>query len=236
MASSGAGTSEEWGLHAGGSSGANGAVLPPNQATVEALREQRRRWIAALQRGAKFQSCQAQKMRTEVVRLIRQKYAGEVGAWFGPTLAAEHLADGCWPKDFEAAKGKCGCIGKDERGVNTSVTSRKWTAAFMNSSRDAVLPQLRAEFRKYPAVYRTQEGIKAVMPVGMAAMFLSILVLAVTYALDIRAIGGRGSARFGALIGVFAVGALVLHNYVNLNIAVKITLQQSLPIFSSGPL
>ena len=32
------------------------------------------------------------KVRTKVVRLIRQKYSGEVGKRFGPTLAAEHLA------------------------------------------------------------------------------------------------------------------------------------------------
>ena len=32
------------------------------------------------------------KLRTKVVRLIRQKYSGEVGERFGPTLAAEHLA------------------------------------------------------------------------------------------------------------------------------------------------
>ena len=32
------------------------------------------------------------KMRTKVVGLIRQKYAGEIGQRFGPTLAAEHLA------------------------------------------------------------------------------------------------------------------------------------------------
>jgi transposase len=31
------------------------------------------------------------KVRTKVVRLIRQKYSGEVGERFGPTLAAEHL-------------------------------------------------------------------------------------------------------------------------------------------------
>ncbi|HLJ51231.1 MAG TPA: hypothetical protein VKU01_34720 [Bryobacteraceae bacterium] len=36
-----------------------------------------------------------------------------------------------------------------------------------------LLPLLRDEFRRYPAVYRTQEGIKAVMPVGMIAMFFS---------------------------------------------------------------
>jgi transposase len=32
------------------------------------------------------------KVRTKVLRLIRQKYSGEVGQRFGPTLAAEHLA------------------------------------------------------------------------------------------------------------------------------------------------
>jgi predicted chitinase len=32
------------------------------------------------------------KVRAKVVRLIRQKYSGEVGRRFGPTLAAEHLA------------------------------------------------------------------------------------------------------------------------------------------------
>jgi hypothetical protein len=96
-----------------------------------------------------------------------------------------------------------------------------------------LLPQLRDEFRKFPAVYRKQEEIKAVMPVGMAAMFLSILVLAVIYALAYR--GGSGvaeGARFGALIGIFAVGAFVLHNYVNLNIGLKITLQQAAAYFT----
>jgi transposase len=34
----------------------------------------------------------AGKLRAKVVRLIRQKYSGEVGERFGPTLAAEHLA------------------------------------------------------------------------------------------------------------------------------------------------
>jgi len=96
-----------------------------------------------------------------------------------------------------------------------------------------LLPQLRDEFRKFPAVYRTQEDIRTVMPVGMAAMFLSILVLAVIYALAYR--GGSGvaeGARFGALIGIFAVGAFVLHNYVNLNIGVKLTMQQAAAYFA----
>jgi hypothetical protein len=91
-----------------------------------------------------------------------------------------------------------------------------------------LVPSLRSEFLKYPAVYRSQDGIKSVMPVGMAAMFVGMVVLAVLYAKLYR--GGSGvaeGARFGALIGVFAVCAFVVHNYVNLNIGGKLTLEQS---------
>jgi hypothetical protein len=86
------------------------------------------------------------------------------------------------------------------------------------------LPGMKNEFMKYPAVYRSQEGIKSVMPAGMAAMFVAMLVLAVIYAMLYR--GGSGLAegtRFGALIGVFAICSFVIHNYVNLNIGLKLT-------------
>jgi MFS family permease len=96
----------------------------------------------------------------------------------------------------------------------------------------ALLPQLADEFRKYPAVYRTQEGMKSVMPIGMAAMFVGILVLAVLYAMMYRAASGVAEgAGFGALIGIFAVCVFVLHNYVNLNIGLKLTLQQATAYF-----
>jgi uncharacterized protein YneF (UPF0154 family) len=87
---------------------------------------------------------------------------------------------------------------------------------------------MRSEFSKFPAVYRTQEAIKTVMPAGMAAMFIAMVVLAVIYAMLYQ--GGSGlaeGARFGALIAVFSVCTFVLHNYVNLNIGLKLTLQQA---------
>jgi hypothetical protein len=95
-----------------------------------------------------------------------------------------------------------------------------------------LLPSLRDEFLKYPAVYRSQEGIKRVMPAGMVAMFVAILILAILYAMIYK--GGAGvaeGARFGALIGVFAICAFVIHNYVNLNIGVALTVQQSIAYF-----
>jgi hypothetical protein len=94
------------------------------------------------------------------------------------------------------------------------------------------LPWLRTEFAKYPAVYRSQEGIKSVMPFGMIAMFVALLAIAIIYAMICS--GGPGltqGACFGALIGVFAIGSFVIHNYVNLNIGLKLTVQQSIAYF-----
>jgi hypothetical protein len=95
-----------------------------------------------------------------------------------------------------------------------------------------LLPAMRNEFQKYPAVYRPQEGQMSHMPAGMAAMFVAILALAVIYAMLYQ--GGSGAAvgaRFGALIGVFAIGSFVVHNYVNLNIGLRLTLQQAAAYF-----
>jgi hypothetical protein len=95
-----------------------------------------------------------------------------------------------------------------------------------------LLPWLRTEFAKYPAVYRSQEGIKSTMPFGMFAMFVALVAIAVLFAMVYS--GGSGiaeGARFGALIGVFAIGSFVVHNYVNLNIGLKLTIQQSIAYF-----
>jgi hypothetical protein len=95
-----------------------------------------------------------------------------------------------------------------------------------------ILPWLRNEFAKYPAVYRSQDGIKSVMPFGMVAMFVALAAITVLYAM---VYSGRPpiveGARFGALIGVFAIGSFVIHNYVNLNIGLKLTVQQSIAYF-----
>jgi hypothetical protein len=94
------------------------------------------------------------------------------------------------------------------------------------------MPSLRSEFQKYPGVYRPQEGQMSHMPVGMAAMFFAIAALAVIYAMLYQVgYGVAQGATFGALIGVFAIGSFVVHNYVNLNIGSKITLQHSVAYF-----
>jgi hypothetical protein len=93
-------------------------------------------------------------------------------------------------------------------------------------------PTMKSESLKYPAVYRSQDGIKSIMPFGMAAMLVAMIVLAVIYSMLYQ--GGSGlaeGARFGALIGLFSICAFVVHNYLILNIGLKLTLQQSAAYF-----
>jgi|SRR5271168_1403237 len=96
----------------------------------------------------------------------------------------------------------------------------------------AAIPSLKREFLKYPDVYRSQQGQISHMPTGMAAMLLSMVALAVLYAKLFK--GGSGlveGAAFGALIGVYAIGSFVVHNYVNLNIGLRITIVSAIAYF-----
>ncbi len=100
----------------------------------------------------------------------------------------------------------------------------------------ALLPSLKSEFLKYPTIYRSQEAMKGVMPLGMAFMFLAIVALAVLYAMACQGVSGfpegvRSGTLFGALIGLFAIGSFVVHNYVNLQIGAKLTVQQAVVYF-----
>jgi hypothetical protein len=94
------------------------------------------------------------------------------------------------------------------------------------------LPSLKVEFSNYPAVYRSHDGQMSHLPVAMAALFLSIVVLTVLYAKLYRADAGVAQgASFGLLIGLFVVGAFVLHNYANLNIGLRLTVFSAIAYF-----
>ena len=95
-----------------------------------------------------------------------------------------------------------------------------------------LVPALFEEGHKYPAVFRPKEEMMSVMPIGLGATFVSILVVAIIFAMIHH--GGSGvaeGARFGVLIGIFVVCGFVLHNYVNLNIGLKLALGQAVAYF-----
>ena len=88
------------------------------------------------------------------------------------------------------------------------------------------------EVRQYAAVYRPPDSMKRSAPVGMASLLLAMMALAALYALAFH--DGSSVAqglRFGLLVGVFAAGSFMLHNYVSLNIGLKLALLQSLASF-----
>jgi hypothetical protein len=95
-----------------------------------------------------------------------------------------------------------------------------------------LVPALFDEAHKYPAVFRPQEEMMTVMPIGIVASFIAILVVAIIYAMTHQ--GGSSitkGARLGVLIGIFVVCAFVLHNYVNLNIGLNLALGQAAAYF-----
>lgn len=93
-------------------------------------------------------------------------------------------------------------------------------------------PALKAEFSKYPAVYRDHQGQMSHMPAGMASMLISMLALSVLYAMLYRPGAGlREGLIFGALIGAYFIGSFVIHNYANLNIGLRLTLYSALVFF-----
>ncbi|HET8670735.1 MAG TPA: hypothetical protein VFM05_08960, partial [Candidatus Saccharimonadales bacterium] len=76
-----------------------------------------------------------------------------------------------------------------------------------------------------------EKEMMTVMPVGIVASFIAILVVTIIFAM-IRP-GGSGAtkgARLGVLIGIFAV-CNVLHNYMSFNIGLKLALGQGAAYF-----
>jgi hypothetical protein len=95
----------------------------------------------------------------------------------------------------------------------------------------ALMP-LADEIRQFAAVYRPEESMMRVAPVGMVAMLLSMMALVALYAIAFRDRSSLAHGlRFGFLIGVFAAGSFVLHNYVSLNIGLRLALFQAVAYF-----
>jgi len=95
----------------------------------------------------------------------------------------------------------------------------------------AAWPSMKTEFLKYPNVYRPKDEMMKVMPYGMIAILIAIVV-ALLYAEIYTAGGGIVSGIYlGALIGLFFVCTFTIHNYINLNIGLRLTIYQSIAYF-----
>ena len=88
-----------------------------------------------------------------------------------------------------------------------------------------LVPALFEEVQKYPAVYRPKEEMMSVMPFGFLAAAISIVIVAIIFAMT-RQSGAAAGLRLGILIGIFAVCS-VLHNYVNFRLGGKLAVGQA---------
>jgi len=91
--SRGFGASEEPDAEAGRRSEDVGAELPADQATLAAISTTGRQGAEAPQCGERFEPREAREIPTKGAGAHRGEYSGTEQERFGPTLAAEHLAD-----------------------------------------------------------------------------------------------------------------------------------------------
>jgi len=88
------------------------------------------------------------------------------------------------------------------------------------------LTPVRNEFQAYPALYRPVGAMRPLMPLGLLSMFVGIVVLVVLFAMTSQR-GAQAGIRFGGLAGIFVVCEFAIHNYVNLNIGLRLTVLQA---------
>jgi len=94
-------------------------------------------------------------------------------------------------------------------------------------------PFLVNESRKFATVFRPKEEMMKVMPIGLIATFIAILVVTVIFTMiHPGGAGAAAGANFGLLIGIFVVCGFVLHNYVILNIGLKLTIGNAAAYFA----
>ena len=91
------------------------------------------------------------------------------------------------------------------------------------------VPAMRAEFAKYPAIYRTGQAINSVMAVGILGILLAIAAAAAIFArIHPAGAGIEAGIKFGAVLAVFQLGSFVLHNHMNLNIGWRLSALQGI--------
>lgn len=96
-----------------------------------------------------------------------------------------------------------------------------------------LVPALLNEAHKHPSVFRPKDEMMKVMPIGMGATFIAILIAAVMFAMMHPAGASvRDGVIFGVLLGAFVVFGFVLHNYANLNIGIKLAMLQAVAYFA----
>lgn len=92
-----------------------------------------------------------------------------------------------------------------------------------------MIPAMKVEFTKYPAVFRTGDAVNSVMAIGLSGILLAIVTAAVLFArMHPAGAGMREGITFGVALAAFVVGSFVLHNYMLLNIGSRLSMLQGI--------
>ena len=82
------------------------------------------------------------------------------------------------------------------------------------------------DYLPYPVgVYRSGEDARSHTPIGLAGIFVAILVFAIIHARGSEGHGPEAGARLGMLFGIFMAGAFAAVNYGTLHIGGKLALE-----------
>ena len=91
---------------------------------------------------------------------------------------------------------------------------------------------LSGQFADFPGVYRSRETASAYMPYLFLGILVAMIAAAYIYAKGYE--GGSGvveGARFGAAVGVFAVGYDVIVNFATLNVGRRLAASVAIAAF-----
>ena len=90
------------------------------------------------------------------------------------------------------------------------------------------IPAYKAEFEKFPAVYRGGKTSGSVMGLGMFGILIAIVTATTIFALMHPAGAGMSAGlTFGVLLAVYQLGSFVLHNHMMLNISGRMSALQA---------
>jgi hypothetical protein len=86
-------------------------------------------------------------------------------------------------------------------------------------------------YQPYETVFRSRTAIMTYLPYGLAGTLVAMFIAAMIYAWAYR--GGRALAglQFGALMGLFLIFDCVVHDYVIVNVGLKVELVEGLTQF-----
>jgi uncharacterized protein DUF1761 len=87
---------------------------------------------------------------------------------------------------------------------------------------------LSSEFGRYPNVFRPMDEINAKIPFMIVGTLVAMFAVAYIYAKGYEGRSGtQEGLRFGALVGVFAVGYIAVGNYVVMNIGRRLAVSMA---------